>query len=151
MTNEASNYVRALPYPAIESSKMSYSNGRYEMGVPEALPDGVTGVLVRHQLSGAPLIDSLLSQGKAQYAVQVASRLSAYRRLHLLDLDDGNNGGVALHSPVEQAVEWAQGDVAMPLEITPLVLYTARDALAHTVDAERDGLSAAWDGVQGRV
>lgn len=126
----SSESVRCLPYPILESGSLSYYRGEYRV-TAVAGADG-SSVTLRHEIQGAPLVESLLREGKARYACLVSVPATGYRRLEQCDAS-------------EQRVEWHLDVVGEPPMLRPLIL--AVEAI-HCRLREEHGVAKAWQGVQ---
>lgn len=131
--SDASDSVRAFPWPVLEPGNGSFPEGEY--GLEEAKSS--KGALeITHHLAGAPLIERLLQEGKAKYACVVSSPVSSYRELHL--------------SPIKtHTIEWKRDDLGEPPLFTPMILCARECTLS--LDSAADGVSAAWDGMDVRI
>ena len=120
--------MRSLPYPAIEDGNFSFPKGSYHATV-ESIDNAATTIVLRHEISGAPFIEELIAQGKAEYACLVSVARTGYRKLH------------TTHAS-EQAISWDPGVAGAPPILGPLVLYTGKD-FSHTFRDE-DGVAKIW-------
>lgn len=121
--------VRFLPYPILELGSLSYDRGEYRV-TAIAGADG-RSVTLRHEVQGAPLLDSLLREGKARYACLVSVPATGYRRLEQCDAS-------------EQRVEWCLDVVGEPPMLRPLIL--AVEEVSCKLTSEH-GVASAWQGV----
>ena len=128
--NSSSETVRCLPYPILESGSLSYHRGEYRV-TALAGGDG-RSVTLRHEIQGAPLVDSLLREGRARYACLVSVPATGYRRLEQSDT-------------AEQRVEWRLDVVGEPPMLRPLILAIEP---IQCILGEEHGLARAWHGVQ---
>ena len=128
----AAETVRFLPYPVLESGSLSYENGEYRVTTHTG-NDGSSAssaVTLTHKITGAPLVESLLREGKAKYACLVSVPATGYRRLLQSD------------GPI-QKVEWNLGVAGEPPMLRPLVL--AVEQVECRLRPEH-GVVAAWQG-----
>ena len=128
--NRSSEAVRFLPYPILEAGSLSYDRGEYRV-TAVAGKDG-TSVTLRHEIQGAPLVDSLLREGKARYACLVSVPATGFRKLELCDVS-------------EQRVEWHLEVVGEPPMLRPLIV--AVESVSCSLTKEH-GVARAWQGVQ---
>lgn len=122
--------VRFLPYPILESGSLSYDGGQYTV-TPLAGVDG-RSVTLRHEIQGAPLVHSLLREGRARYACLVSVPATGYRRLEQSEAS-------------EQRIEWQLDIVGEPPMLRPLIV--AVEAISCRLTREH-GVAKAWQGVQ---
>ncbi len=128
--NKWAETVRCLPYPILEPGSLSYDRGEYTV-TAVAGSDG-RSVTLRHNVQGAPLLDSLLREGKARYACLVSVPATGYRRLEQCDAS-------------EQHVEWRLDVVGEPPMLRPLIL--AVETIQCKLTREH-GVARAWQGVE---
>ena len=129
---EPASASRALPWPVLEAGNMSYPRGEYRITVDyREIKDPRRAVSVTHAVTGAPLIDRWLGEGRLRFVVAVAAPISAYRALHV-------------HGSAVQALNWDPDDIGSHPVFTPMVVTDVE--IEHTVSAERDGLDPLWDG-----
>ncbi len=124
---KASDAVRTLPYPVLESGNLSYERGSYEVSSHGA--DGAS-VELTHIVTGAPLVQSLLREDKARYACLVSVPVTGYRRLE------------TSFEP-RQTVRWDVGFIGEPPMLRPMIL--AMEEVERVLGPEA-GVAAAWQG-----
>ena len=110
---------------------MSFPAGEYTITHKDKEPG--QSFTLRHQISGAPLLERWLDESKATYVCSVAAPRSMYRRLHKSDAP-------------EQLIAWQQQDLGEFPMFTPMIV--ARDAIDHKTAAETDGLNPIWNGIE---
>lgn len=126
--SDASDSVRAFPWPVLESGNGSFPQGEYSLEV-NSLKNALE---ITHHLAGAPLIERLLQEGKAQYACVVSSPVSSYRELHQ-------------STEKTHTIKWNKDDLGEPPLFTPMILCAGDCTLR--LDSAADGVSAAWNGL----
>ena len=125
--SRASESVRSMPYPVLEPGSLSYENGEYTVSDLEMGADGAS-VSLKHEIAGAPLLESLLRGQKARYACLVSSPSTGYRRLKLSD-------------EAAQTVSWQPQDVGEPPMLRPLIV--AVEEVERCLKPE-DGVAEEW-------
>ena len=76
-----SNFVRALPYPALEEGNLSYPQGQYEVSIEPG--EDINSVVLEHSISKADFISKALEEKLARYGCLVVVPITGYRKLHL--------------------------------------------------------------------
>ncbi|MCH9852537.1 MAG: hypothetical protein K0U45_03445 [Alphaproteobacteria bacterium] len=122
------NIVHTMPYPVLEDGNLSYNDGKYKTDITP-LNNG-NSVQIKHHISGAPFLEKLLQQNKAQFACTIALPKTSYRKLHIAD--EG-----------QQIVQWDKSFVAEPPLLRPLLLAT--EEIKHCF-TEKDGVANVWHG-----
>ena len=125
----ASNAIRSHDHPVLESGNLSFPTGRYSVGF-RSRPDG-RSYEIYHSIEKAPLIESLVRQGRAKFACIVSSPLSAHRSIHI-----SNNE--------RQLVECDYAELGEPPFFTPMVVSAGNFKIA--LESERDGVHSIWSG-----
>ena len=125
---QVGDLVRSLPYPIIEEGNLSYPNGEYQVEITPQ--QGGVSVLLNHTVKGAPLLEHLISKGKAKYGCLVSVPLTGYRKLHLSD-------------DARQRVEWDGGVVGEPPMLRPVIVSVEK--VLCTL-GPGDGVAKAWLG-----
>lgn len=121
-------FVRSLPYPAIEDGSLSFPDGEY---LAKATPQrDEASALLDHEIRGAPFLERLIDEGRAKYACLVSIPVTQYRKLHLSDA-------------ARQRVEWNEGVAGEPPMLRPLVVAVAE---IPCVLGPEDGAAEAWLG-----
>ena len=120
---------RAFPWPVLEAGNGSYVNGAYSVTCTDKEPK--VSFLLHHSVQDAPLIQHWIDQGRIIFLCTVAAPRSMYRMLH------------PSMTP-EHLVQWQSSDLGEYPMFTPMLV--AREEIAHTVHASRDGLHQIWDG-----
>ena len=121
--------VRSLPYPALEDGNFSFPDGSYQV-FSQPFGNLGTEIVLRHQLTGAPFIENLISRGEAKFACSVSVPKTGYRKLHLADTS-------------EQNITWNLDIVGEPPMLRPLILYVGDD-LEYDLTSE-DGVAQVWE------
>ena len=127
MANSA-DAVRSFPWPVLEDGNLSFPDGKYEPEVD--LGDDGHSASITHRITGAPLVERLVSEGAATFACTVSVPITGFRKLLTSD-------GIA------QRVTWDTEQVGEPPYLRPVVLCTRNTEL--TIKPE-DGTSSAWVG-----
>lgn len=123
---QVGEFVRSLPYPAIEDGNLSFPDGEYLVeNTPQR--DGAS-VVLSHAIEGAALLERLISEGKARYACVVSVPATGYRRLYLSD-------------DARQRVEWDMSVAGEPPMLRPLVVAASETSCVPGPD---DGVAEAW-------
>ncbi len=123
------NEIRIQQYPALEDGNASFPSGGYQAkGSPSSQDQGL---LLRHEIQGAPLIEALILEKKAVYACAVASPRSAHREFQ------------TSHEPL-QKVTWDSGNFGEPPYFTPMIVCT--EEFKRGLNYARDGVHQDWHG-----
>lgn len=120
---------RALPHPVLEAGNTGFPNGDYTLVCEDREPG--QSFTLRHQVTGAPLIERWLDAGKVEYVCTVAAPRSMYREMHKSDTP-------------EQLVAWQRDELGEFPMFTPMIV--ARVDIQHTAVAKADGLNVIWNG-----
>ena len=121
--------VRTHAFPALESGNTSFPEGRYVVGFQPGAD--ACSFTVRHRIDGANLINHAIAEGLAEFVCAVASPVSSYRVSHV-------------SKSSTQMISWESADLGEPPMFTPMVVVAA--PFTRTLDRERDGVHALWDG-----
>ena len=125
---EGSVVVRSLPYPVLEAGNLSYPHGEYRVE-PSPRHDGRSAEL-RHHVVNAPLVETMLREGRAVYACLVSVPRTGYRKLEQ-------------SSSAVQVVRWDLDQVGEPPLLQPVIL--AADRVTRAI-GPGDGVARAWQG-----
>ena len=125
---------RAFPWPVLEAGNGSFQVGTYAVVCEDKEPG--RSFLLRHKVSGAPIIEKWMSQGNLSFVCAVAAPRSMYRALHI-------------SNDPEHLIEWKQEDLGEPPMFTPMIV--ARCQIDHFADSRTDGLDQIWDNKQLRL
>ena len=128
-TPGASNAIRSHDHPVLESGNLSFPMGRYSVGF-RAQPDG-RSYEIYHSIEKAPLIESLVRQGRAKFACVVSSPLSAHRSIHVSGSE-------------RQLVEYDNSELGESPFFTTMVV--SAEEIEIVLDSERDGVHPIWTG-----
>lgn len=123
-----STEVRALPYPVLEEGDLSWPQGHYDVSFVSSTHPDRNSVMVRHELSGAPFLQQIIDDGRAEYACSVAVPITNYRRLHL-----------SRHA--EQTISWETDFCSETPLLRPMIL--AVQQITHIFKPE-DGIDEIW-------
>lgn len=126
----AAETVRFVPYPVLEAGSLSYENGEYRVTTRVSSECG-NRVTLTHKVTGAPLVEDLLREGKARYACLVSVPATGYRRL------------LQAAEPTQQ-VDWDLGVAGEAPILRPLVLAVEEVRCRLRPD---HGVVAAWQGL----
>lgn len=111
--------------PLLAEGKLDYGSYRY---TPEVALEGDKVEVSHEQLDGANLVHELVAQGKAQYACEIISPSTAYRKLFCLPVNGGD----------KQVLDIPDGEVARTrIYARPLVISNCE---GEFVGAEKHGL-----------
>lgn len=122
--------VQIPPYPSLDAGNLSFPDGRYEP-VVRSLAGGASAQ-VTHDLQGAPLLERLVSEGRAGFGCLLAVPLTGYRKFNL------SEGGNRI-----QTIEWDPGVVGEPPFLRPVLV--GLDSFTVTLSGE-DGVAGIWQG-----
>ena len=123
----ASQAIRMFAYPLLEAGNLSFPEGDYAPQL-QATADGY--VDLEHKISGAPLIESMLTRKLAVCACVFAVPITGYRRLLVADT-------------LKQKIEWEHGWVGEPPYFHPLILCSEK--VTHILK-KSDGVHETWVG-----
>ena len=126
--SKSNSRVKTLPYPAIEDGNFSFPNGVYKI-TPKLSGSSATKVTLQHELKGAPFIENLIQNGKAQFACLMSVPKTGFRKLHRTDSS-------------EQEINWDMDIVGEPPILGPVVVYVG-DGTSHKL-TEKDGVAEIW-------
>lgn len=125
--SRSSEAVRSMPYPVLEPGSLSYENGEYAVSGLEMGADGAS-VALKHEIAGAPLLESLLREQKAKYACLVSAPSTGYRRLELSD-------------EAAQTVSWDSRNIGEPPMLRPLIVAVKEEKRCLKPE---DGVAEEW-------
>ena len=127
VAESSSNAIRSHTFPTLESGNVSFPKGRYVVNLIGR--EDRCSFTVTHRLEGAPLVQQLLSEGKAIHACVVSSPLSSYRQTHLSTADS-------------HVVGWDNADLGESPLLTPMVV--CRQAFGMKLDSIEHGVHPVW-------
>ena len=127
--DDPSAAVRSFAWPVLQRGDMSFPEGAYAVEIDSGLDR--SSLSLTHRVEGAPLIDRLVSENKAQYVCAVASPNASYRDIH------------ASPEP-RHKVRWELDDLGAPPIFIPMVVSTEK--YSCTLDARTDGVADLWHG-----
>ena len=128
---DTGNGGRAFPWPVLEAGNMSFPNGNYTIICEDKEPG--QSFTLRHQVSGAPLLERWLDESKVAYICTVAAPRSMYRKIHKSDT-------------TEQLITYQQRDLGESPMFTPMIV--AREAIEHKAADKTDGLNPVWNDIE---
>ena len=130
---QSSNFVRALPYPALEEGNASYPQGQYSVSMVPG-KDGHS-VDLGHTITEANFITRALEAGRARYGCLIVVPLTGYRKLHLFEEPN--------HS-----IDWNLDVVGEPPMLRPLVVAVTEISSNFTSD---DGVASLWQDISVKI
>lgn len=117
------NEIRIQQYPALEDGNASFPSGGYQVKGSPSSQD--RGLLLQHEIQGAPLIEVLIQEKKAIYACAVASPRSAHREFK------------TSHEPLQE-VTWDSENFGELPYFTPMIVCTKE--FERDLNHDRDGV-----------
>ena len=125
-----------IDYPILHPESHDYHIGsEYKT---EHQNESENRIIVSHEIQGKNLVSRLLANGDAQFAIEVSSPYSIYRRIELAK----PIGEVTFR----QKIEWNSDEVCSPCYIRPLVLVNAETSVEHRLCSTLDSVNALWHG-----
>lgn len=128
LARSSSNAIRSHNFPTLESGNVSFPDGRYVVNLVGG--DDRCSFAITHRVVGAPLLQRLLSDGKAAYICVVSSPLSSYRQTHQSD-------------SASHVVRWDDRDLGESPLFTPMIV--CKQTFSLKLDAARDGVHPIWN------
>lgn len=122
--------VQIPPYPCLDIGNLSFPSGLYETSV-RSLADGVSAQIT-HNLQGAPLLEQLISEGRASFGCLLSVPLTGYRKF---SFSEGENN--------VQTIKWDLGMVGEPPILKPILV--SLDSFTITL-SKKDGVAEIWQG-----
>lgn len=129
-SGSGTNDIRFHDYPTVDDGNDSFPEGDYQ--VTGSVADNNTRMILSHRISGAPLLQRLIDQGKAAYACAIAAPRSGYRE-------------VQQSSDAHQILSWDPLNFGEPPYFTPMVVCTVQESCKL---GSEDGVHPAWDGLR---
>lgn len=123
--------TRAFPWPVVESGNGSFPEGTYTVTCEDK--NLGKSFQLTHRVQDARLIENWADEGRLKYVCGIASPISMYKRMHA-------------SNEATQLIEWERDDLGEYPLFSPMVV--TNEEIKHTVDAEQDGVSHFWDGVE---
>ncbi len=123
--------------PLLSQDRLDYVAGTYDAAVTRA-PNG-DGMAVLHAVKGRNLVEYLLKQGKAAFAVEVSSPYATYRQV----CSAGPRGETAL----SQEVSWEPEQVVPPVYVRPLVIAELETTMSLKLQTKH-GVHDLWHDVE---
>ena len=121
---------RPLRYPTIEDGNLAFPQGEYDASF---LISGENEGILKHKLEGAPFIQRLINQGKAEFACLVFAPSMGYRELQRTET---KNPRQKIHWHLEIV-----GKEQFPM-LGPVILYVGDDSNYKLT--EEDGVAPSW-------
>ena len=121
--------ARILPHPAIEDGNFSFPEGDYQVS-HEPTGNSGTEVVLYHTLKGAPFIQKMIDQGKAEFACLVSVPKTGYRKLHT-------------SKDSKQKISWDPEVAGKHPSLRPGILYVGED-LEGGIWAQEDDVAELW-------
>ena len=121
--------TRMLPHPVIEDGNFSFPQGDYQVShKPSA--ESSTEVILTHKLEGAPFIQKLIEERRAEFACLVSVPKTGYRKLHT-------------SKDSEQRIGWDLDIAGEPPWLWPIILYVDGN-LQNGTWGKEDGVADIW-------
>ena len=121
--------TRMLPHPAVEDGNFSFPQGDYQVS-HEPSAESITEVILYHKLEGAPFIQKMIEEGRAEFACLVSVPKTGYRKLHT-------------SKDSEQRISWDLDIAGEPPWLGPIILYIDGN-LRNGTWVEADGVADIW-------
>ena len=123
-------------WPVLSAYSSDYTNGLYKV-VNTTQCEGQIRIV--HSVEGPNLITDLLKNGKATFAVEIASPRTIFRTFSI----SCQNSVTSL----TQEVSWNPNSVREPILIRPLIIHTNSYATTIKLSSIRHRLHRAWDNI----
>lgn len=123
--------IHTLPYPALEAGNLSYPDGKYEAAIK--MGDDGRSVKITHKITNAPFLESLITEGTAQFGCYLSVPKVGVRQLHLCQ--PKKHG---------QEMKWEDEINAEAPKLRPVLLYTGNER-KHSL-TKKDGVAEIWQG-----